>query len=368
MRMAVRRFVAMVMAGAVVVSATSASAQTNPAQPSARLSPAQRLAADLAELRKHEGRVAVIGERLSAAAAAAGWCTGGQSMGWTLGEVGQYPKNARLAVLREWQLPPSTALFVSSVVPDGPAARAGIVPGMSITMLAGRTPMRNSYDMASRHALAASERLIDERLAAGPLAFDTLARDGTRRTWSIAPQATCDTRFEVAAEDEQQAYADGDTVQVTAGMAKFTENSDDELAAVLAHELSHNILRHVARTRDADLPNNYTRYLGRYTRITRSMEEEADRLSVWLLAAAGYNPDAPLGFWQRFGPDNDSSHPFGRTHDRWEDRVAALTDELARMRAAKATDPAARPALLDRAEAIPDPSSPRPSIGTAPRQ
>lgn len=319
-------------------------------------------AEDIAALRKQEERVAVIGERLSIAAADAGWCAGGQSLGWVIADIGQYGKTHRAAARAQWGVPVGATTYISALAPDGAAARAGLRVGMGIVAIAGRTPMRNPYQMPSNHARLNSERLIERALAEGPLIVETLDRDGTRQQWNLTPRTACATRFEVSAQDDEQAYADGELVQVTAGMGRYTGDNDQELAAVVAHELAHNILRHVSRGEQSGMPENYTRYLGRYTNITRSMEEEADRLSVWLLALAGYEPQSPVSFWNHFGPGHDSAHPFGRTHDRWEDRVAALNNELEIMRAAKALNANARPALLDRRNLIPVPGA-RPVIG-----
>ncbi len=324
---------------------------------SAQGSPEPSVSERLTAVRKHEDRLVVIGERLSTAAARAGWCSGSQSLGWTLGDLGQYPKEVRQQVRAVWQLPVGATLFVAAVAPDGAAARAGVTPGTAITRINERNPMRHGFPYASRTALAASERVIDAALATGPLPVDVQSPDGVRRTVTLSGRPACDTRFEIDAEDEEQAYADGKIVQVTAGMAAFAVD-DDELAAVVAHELAHNILRHIARSRDADLPNNYTRYLNRYSRISRKMEEEADRLSVWLLANAGYDAAAPLAFWERFGPDHDSAHPYGRLHDPWRLRVVAVAEELALMRTQRRAHRNARPALLDRATVVPVPGAP----------
>ena len=40
---------------------------------------------------------------------------------------------------------------------------------------------------------------------------------------------------------------------------------------------------------------------GRNARRIRETEVEADRLSVYLLDRAGYDPDAAVRFWSRFG-------------------------------------------------------------------
>ena len=303
----------------------------------------------LTKLRKQDDRVIAVGERLARAAAAAGWCETAPSIGWTLGEIGQYPKPLRQQVRRAWNLPDGPALFVAAVAPDSAAARSGVVPGMGIARINGLVPMRNPFDMPSRHALANSERVIDAALATGPITVETVGTDGQHQVLTIRGVTACRTRFESSAEDDPQAYADGNIVQVTAAMGEFTGTNDDELAAVIAHELSHNILRHIPRTEEAGTPEDYRRYLGRYSRMSRKMEEEADRLSVWLLARAGYNPRAPLEFWARFGPGHDSAHPFGRTHDPWHDRVTSIEDELALMGRERARNPRARPALLDHA-------------------
>ena len=296
-----------------------------------------------------------IAERLVTAAAAAGWCEPGQSVGWTLGELGQYPKLMRLYVRRVWALPPGAVLFVSSVAPGGTAAAAGLTPGTAIVSIDGRVPLRNTSDVASTYALGTTEEVIQAALRRGPMRVDTLRPDGTRATVTLRGRPACESRFEIAPDDDEQAYADGDAITLTQGMGRYTDDNDDELAAVLAHELGHNMLRHIARERDAGTPRNYTRHLGRYARISRKMEEEADRLSVWLLQAAGYNPEAPAAFWRRFGPNNDSAHPFGRLHDPWRDRIAAIEDELTLMRAQRAANPDARPALLDRRDVVPVP-------------
>lgn len=312
---------------------------------------AQATSENIAALRKQQDRLVGIGERLTLAATP--WCSAGHSLGWALGDLGQYAKDSRQSVRRAWALPAAAQLFVASTVPDGPAAAAGIVPGTGILSINGRTPMRNQYPNASRFALDNSEHIIDDALAAGPLKILTVAPDGTRREIELNGRPACPSRFTISPDTEEQAYADGDRVEVTIGMANYTADNDDELAAVVAHELAHNILRHLARRRAAGTPDDYTRYLGRYTRVSRKMEEEADRLSVWLLEKAGYDSRAPVTFWQRFGPGHDTAHPFGRTHDNWHDRVAAIENELDVMRNARANDRDARPALLDRARAEP---------------
>lgn len=310
---------------------------------------------NLRTLLKHEERVTAIGERLAVAAAAQGWCSPTRSAGWTLGDLGMYPKALRPTIRAHFGLPADVSLFVSSLAPDGAAAQTGIRQGIGISRIGDAVPVRFRGTGLTRSALTSNERTVQRGLDAGPLQLEVVDTDGTRRQVTVTGRNACQSRFEVSAEDFENAFADGEVVQVTAGMAQYNRESDEELAGVIAHELAHNMLRHIPRSEEAGTPRDYRQHLARYARISREMEQEADRLSVWLLAAAGYDPEAPLRFWRRFGPGNDGSPRFGRLHDRWEDRVAAIEDELTRMRAAKAADPQARPALLDRANAPPSP-------------
>src|SRR3546814_2842022 len=67
----------------------------------------------------------------------------------------------------------------------------------------------------------------------------------------------------------------------------------------------------------------------------KQTEIEADRLSVWLLAGAGYDPAAAARFWSRFGQRKGRPLFQASTHPSWRDRVAALEAEAATIAAAR---------------------------------
>ena len=103
---------------------------------------------------------------------------------------------------------------------------------------------------------------------------------------------------------------------------------EELLAAGLAHELAHNVLGHRARLEKS----------GRAWSKVKRTEREADRLSVWLLANAGYEPEASLRFFARWGPMTDLGPLSSPDHDRWKTRVKRITAEIATMRGAMAKD------------------------------
>ena len=94
--------------------------------------------------------------------------------------------------------------------------------------------------------------------------------------------------------------------------------SDDELAFLIAHEMSH-VLREHARERKSvqyasnsallfaatglgQIPAFFTVYGGQYASsvpMSRVMETEADLIGLDLMARAGYQPEAAISFWEK---------------------------------------------------------------------
>jgi len=94
--------------------------------------------------------------------------------------------------------------------------------------------------------------------------------------------------------------------------------TDDQLATVLSHEMSHALAHHgserVARERSGGGPLSKLRY-------DRYQEAEADHMGVFLMAFADYDPDQAVAFWVRMRrmasggepPEILSDHPSHQT-------------------------------------------------------
>lgn len=126
---------------------------------------------------------------------------------------------------------------------------------------------------------------------------------------------SCATRFEVKAGGKK-ALADGTRVQFGSQFPGFSY-PDDEFAAVIAHELAHNVLDH----------RIWLDAKGRKRRAVRATEREADRMMPWLIANAGYDPQAAVRFMQRWGPKHSKGIFRARTHDGWDERVEIIAAE-----------------------------------------
>ena len=133
----------------------------------------------------------------------------------------------------------------------------------------------------------------------------------------IAPVEACATRFELMGAGGK-AVADGQRVVIGIDFPAFAYPEDDVFAALVAHELAHNFLEH-----DGWLDRN-----GRSRRNVRRTEREADRLIPWLLANAGYDPQAGVTFMTRWGSRHDNGLLMIRNHDGWDERAEFIAAEL----------------------------------------
>lgn len=270
---------------------------------------------------QQEERLAAVAWRLTTAGA--GWC-GKTTLqpGWILGDLRQFEQEDRAAASETYGA--ADGPFVAAVAPGSPADRAGLTRGTRIAAINGETI-----------AAAGSEPTIRidtiiVKLAALPANAAWTLTDADGRLHRVEPAPGCASAFRLE-QRGAQAAANGILVRVTVKLAQSIA-ADDELAAVVAHELAHNILRHRDR-----LGSN------RSASRVRKTEIEADRLSVWLMEGAGYDPAAAIRFWERHKRPliRDASHP-----PRGE-RIAAIEGEMAMMRTARAAVAAAGPAWID---------------------
>lgn len=247
------------------------------------------------------------------------------SIGLTLQDMAGFgsPGEARSAIGLERDFAVETAAA------DSPAGLAGLRPNQEVTAIAGHDPNRwPAKDRLDWKRLTRAHDLIDAELATDGAVELSLGH--VQSPLVIAGKPTCATRFELASNDKG-AKAEGARVVIGEDFVGFTY-PDEELAAAIAHELAHNLLRHRAWLNEH----------GRKRRNIRLTEREADRLMPWLLANGGYDADAAARFMRRWGPRHDGGIFRARTHDGWDERLEAISAEAdlvkARMREFAAAD------------------------------
>jgi predicted Zn-dependent protease len=151
--------------------------------------------------------------------------------------------------------------------------------------------------------------------------------------------------YKVVETDEVNAYAiAGGRMFFNTGILDFLE-TEDEIAFVMAHEISHNELRHcIKRVQYAAIASSIDPNFGEIVQVaygiysmpfTKYDEYEADELGVWLMKKAGYDKQGAVDFFTKleelekeYGIDqrdavNDfiSSHPTAKER---RDRVKKL--------------------------------------------
>ena len=233
--------------------------------------------------------------------------------GMLIETLGQYGAAFRPAAARELGLTdrPTIALVVSG----SPAEKAGLKRGDVLIDADGTAFTPAPPDSADgRFApVEAAMGTIDSALADGKVRL-TIERGGTRQSVDLTGVAACKARFQLIPGNYADAVANGTWVQLSTRMAGFATNAD-ELAAILAHELAHNALGH----RKAK------------AKIQRSQELQADRLMPYLMARAGFDPDAAIGLWRRFDAQRLGVLFPSATHPPWSERVRAVETERARI-------------------------------------
>jgi hypothetical protein len=207
-------------------------------------------------------------------------------------------RDFRPAAIRAFGLDAGPAVL--ALATGGPAERAGLRADDILLAFDGRPPPRGapgrggSFELMERILAALDEAFADGR------ATIEVRRGAERLVIEIAAEQGCATRFQLIPGRSLNARADGRYVQLSTAIAEYVAD-DGELAAVLAHEFAHNVLGHRVRLDEAGVRRGFLGNFGRNARRIRETEIEADRLSVYLMERAGYDPQATVRFWSRFG-------------------------------------------------------------------
>ena len=153
----------------------------------------------------------------------------------------------------------------------------------------------------------------------------------------------------VEKNDQLNAYCmPGGKIMVYSGLVEKINATDDELAAVIGHEIAHALREH-GRER---MSQAYVQQFGLQALAAlatgaagsaavqaagagsqlffalpngREQEREADKMGLELAARAGFNPDAAVTLWQKMGAQSKSAPPeFLSTHPASASRIADL--------------------------------------------
>lgn len=169
--------------------------------------------------------------------------------------------------------------------------------------------------------------------------------------------------FNVIQDDTPNAFClPGGKVFFYTGILKITEN-DDQIAAVMGHEIAHALARHGAERMSMQTASNVgaqvlaaalnvpaeykdlyaqaygvTSQVGLILPYSRKFENEADQIGVYLMWKAGYNPQQALKFWEnmeRITATSQKPPAFLSTHPADADRIKAIRDYIPQLPASR---------------------------------
>ena len=220
-----------------------------------------------------------------------------------------------LQVLRALELPwayvnPAIRLFgvgvdesIAWIAPGSAAERAGLAPRDVIRSVDGS-------------AITSEVDLNDRRAAPGAssLRFG-IERAGARRTLEVPYDPGCSVQPMLGLSSENNALSTEHHVIVFSETMRDA-GSDDEIAAVVGHELGHVVLGH--------------------RKARAASEAEADYFALYLLARAGFDPEAAAEAWRRRARTMPESLIGWGTHPSAPERALAAEHALAEIAAKRA--------------------------------
>jgi predicted Zn-dependent protease len=182
------------------------------------------------------------------------------------------------------------------------AIKGACIAALLVTGCAGNPMVGGPSGSHDEATAAAKVKRIGDRLIAG--AYPECFMEP--RDASQAPPAVCSVDFTVNGSYRVNAGATRDRVKVTEGMLRFVQN-EEELAFVIAHEMSHVALGHFGGVMS---------YTGR-----TQLEYEADEKAIEIMAAAGYDVSQAPDILRRMSRKYRGSDRMAASHPSFDKRL-----------------------------------------------
>ena len=231
-------------------------------------------------------------------------------------------------------------------------ALAGVAALSTAACAYNETLGRNQFLIVDDGALTQqSEAAWAQALRTQPTSSDAAANARVRRVGARIVEAAGLTDrgwdYAVFVSESPNAFVlPSGKIGVTTGLLNLVRN-DDQLAAVLGHEVGHVVARHAAERSSSNAATSlvlsgvqsaagdYGRaagalgglgaQLGVLLPFSRRHELEADRQGVEYLQRAGYRPSEAIALWRLMAGQRQGSTPeFASTHPSDASRIAAL--------------------------------------------
>jgi predicted Zn-dependent protease len=217
-----------------------------------------------------------------------------------------------------------------------------LLPASSVDTMSAQAYTQTLKEAESKKTLNADKAMVDRvrRISNRLIAQVGVFRpDAVNWKWEV----------NVEKNDQLNAYCmPGGKIMVLSGLIEKINATDDELGAVIGHEIAHALREH-GRER---MSQAYVQEFGLQALAAmvggtagsvaaqgagmgsqlffslpngREQEREADKMGLELAARAGYNPDAAVTLWQKMSAQSKDAPPeFFSTHPASANRIADL--------------------------------------------
>ncbi|MDL2272004.1 M48 family metallopeptidase [Desulfovibrio sp. OttesenSCG-928-I05] len=233
------------------------------------------------------------------------------------------------------------------------------LPGCSTVPYTGRSQLMllEPAEEMSLGLNAAREVRETEKIETGTRR-SRLVQSVGKRIAEAAERPDFEWEFHTVVKEDVNAFClPGGRVFFYTGILQLTGNNENEIAAIMGHEVAHALARHGAEkvsvaqmtavgqvALDAALilatgvsleETGGDSLFGLLANVgvllphSRVQESEADHIGLLLTAKAGYDPRAAITFWQKMQELNgDGGFGFLSTHPLTADRIASIEKDL----------------------------------------
>ena len=270
-------------------------------------------------------------------------------LGFTAKNHYSYPPELQAAARQSLGL--DDRLQVMQILDGSGAMRAGLKRG---------DILQNIQDLAlptGAQAESEAARMLSPLLKNLTEIKITVIRQSQPITVNVPLTLACAFAIDVGNAQHLNAYADGRRIMLTRGMLDWL-NADEEVAAIIAREIAHNVLQHARQLQQTATLSGVIDSLLAYKpdanalsasngikTVPEKMDQEADRVALFMLARANYDPTNFSRVMQRIyqAPNSSQANSYQSLHPWTEERQKLIQSTLKEIKQKQSTKKALVP-------------------------
>ena len=249
-------------------------------------------------------------------------------------------------------------LRVVHIIPDSPAARAGLVAGDVITAVGW-------HEMTTgKKASAGLQSALEAETRPGTVLELHVARGESAQVVRMSPEPQCDYSLILTESEEINIFSNGRDIFVTEGLLRFAPR-DPDLAVLIGHALAHGVLGHEPGT--GGMTEQVTAWLRGLRATTQDpelraayqeagiepnsepfdleSEIEADDLGLYFAARGGFPLDGAGHLWRHIAAQSPEAVLMKTFHPTAPERLEVIDTTIMKIERKKTAEQSLVPGL-----------------------